>query len=78
MMEPIGDEEPQLLGMPTRPDALNLPAMERRRWLISIICCIGVVAILFVALRLFSRRLMRQKIWWDDYLIIFALVNDAR
>lgn len=53
----------------------GLPVMERRRWLINIICSSVFVAIIFVALRLFSRRLMRQKIWWDDYFIVFAMVR---
>lgn len=31
-----------------------------------------------VALRLVSRRLSKVRLWWDDWLILIALVNDPR
>lgn len=71
-------ENDQPLGISSTGAAHDLPVMERRRWLIKIVCSSVTVVTLVVALRLFSRRLMRQKIWWDDYFIIVALVNPPR
>ena len=33
------------------------------------------VALLAVALRLFTRRLTKTRIWWDDFLIVASLVR---
>lgn len=46
-----------------------------RKWLLTIVCSSVVLVILFAVLRITSRRLMRQKIWWDDYLILITVVR---
>ena len=41
----------------------------------SVMIALSAIA---VALRLVSRRLSKVRLWWDDWLILIALVNDPR
>jgi hypothetical protein len=43
-------------------------------WTVSVVAAMTVLEVVAVALRLLSRRLKGQGLWWDDYLIIFSLV----
>jgi hypothetical protein len=43
-------------------------------WTVAVVASVTVLATVAVALRLFSRPLNAQKLWWDDYMIIFSLV----
>lgn len=43
-------------------------------WLIGIASSMAAVSVVFVGLRLISRRLMQQKLWWDDWLIMMSVV----
>ena len=44
----------------------------------DVVTCLAITATLALAsviMRLTSRRIRGTKLWWDDYLIVFALVN---
>ncbi|KAH6631346.1 hypothetical protein F5144DRAFT_531946 [Chaetomium tenue] len=43
-------------------------------WTVEVMVSVTVLAIVSVALRLYSRHLKGQKLWWDDYMIIFSLL----
>ena len=43
-------------------------------WTVAVVASVTVLATVAVALRLFSRHLKAQQLWWDDYMIIFSLV----
>ncbi|RDL35886.1 Uncharacterized protein BP5553_06498 [Venustampulla echinocandica] len=45
-----------------------------RVWLILVVSWMAILALLCVVLRLVSRRIKKQKLWWDDYLILFSMV----
>jgi hypothetical protein len=45
-----------------------------RRWLILVVSWMTTLAILSIALRLICRRIRKQKLWWDDYMIMFSMV----
>ncbi|KAK4148365.1 putative integral membrane protein [Chaetomidium leptoderma] len=41
-------------------------------WTVAVVASMTVLATVAVALRLLSRHLKAQKLWWDDYMIIFS------
>jgi hypothetical protein len=43
-------------------------------WTISVVVSVTILALVSVALRLFSRRVKGQPLWWDDFMIIFSMV----
>ncbi|KAI8240823.1 Satratoxin biosynthesis SC1 cluster protein 4 [Colletotrichum sp. SAR 10_96] len=43
-------------------------------WTIEVVVSVTVLALLSVGLRLWSRHLKAQKLWWDDYLIIWSML----
>lgn len=47
-----------------------------RRWLILVVSWMTTLAILSIGLRLLSRRIRKQKLWWDDYMIMFSMVSE--
>lgn len=44
-------------------------------WTVEVVVCMTVLALASVGLRLFSRHLKAQQLWWDDYIIIFSMVS---
>ncbi len=44
-------------------------------WTVEVVISITVLSAVAVALRLLSRHLKCQTLWWDDYMIIFSLVR---
>jgi hypothetical protein len=44
-------------------------------WSVAVISSVTVLATVVVGLRLLSRYIKAQKLWWDDYMIIFSLVS---
>lgn len=46
-----------------------------RTWIVLCVTWTTIFAFLAISLRLWSRRIRRQKLWWDDYLIIFSMVG---
>ncbi|TLD18512.1 hypothetical protein PspLS_10259 [Pyricularia sp. CBS 133598] len=43
-------------------------------WIVGVEVSVNVLAVVAVGMRMFSRRIKRQRLWWDDYTIIFSLV----
>lgn len=43
-------------------------------WTVSVVVSMTILSLVSVALRLVSRRIKKQPLWWDDYMIIFAMV----
>lgn len=58
----------QLPGLPGY-DSNNL-----QPWTLQVVISMTVLALLSVGLRLLSRHIKVQKLWWDDWLILFSMV----
>jgi len=43
-------------------------------WTVSVVTSVTILALLSVGLRLTSRRIKGQPLWWDDYMIVFSMV----
>lgn len=44
-------------------------------WTIATVASVTVLAFVTVCLRLLARFERVQKLWWDDYMIIFSMVS---
>lgn len=44
-------------------------------WTVAVVVSMTILALLSVVLRLVSRRIKGQQLWWDDYMIIFSMVS---
>ena len=44
-------------------------------WTVGVVASVTVLATVSVILRIVSRRIKQQPLWWDDYMIIFSLVR---
>lgn len=56
----------------------GLPGYDRHNvqpWTVQVVVSVTVLSAVAVGLRLFSRYIKGQKLWWDDYMIIFSLVR---
>ena len=49
---------------------------DRKVEVIVVTTLVTVLALSAVILRMLSRKLGGVKLWWDDYLIFFAMVRD--
>lgn len=47
-----------------------------RPWLLGVVISMAVLAVLLTSLRLLSRRLLQQKLWHDDYLILVSTTTN--
>ena len=47
-------------------------------WTVAVVASVTVLATVAVALRMVSRYIKAQHLWWDDYMIIFSLVCRPR
>ncbi|KAJ4138334.1 hypothetical protein NW768_002157 [Fusarium equiseti] len=64
----MSDQESQLPG---------LPGFDRHNiqpWTVEVVVSMTVLALISCVLRLYSRHLKAQKLWWDDYVILFSMV----
>ena len=43
-------------------------------WTVAVVASVTVLATVAVVLRMVSRYIKAQHLWWDDYMIIFSLV----
>lgn len=43
-------------------------------WIVQCVSAVTALSVVSVALRLTSRHIMGQKLWWDDYMIMFSQV----
>ncbi|RBR09477.1 uncharacterized protein FIESC28_09861 [Fusarium coffeatum] len=63
----MSDQESQLPG---------LPGFDRHNiqpWTVEVVVSMTVLALASCVLRLYSRHLKAQKLWWDDYVILFSM-----
>ena len=44
-------------------------------WTVSVVVSMTILALASVGLRLISRRIKGQPLWWDDYMILFSMVS---
>ncbi len=56
----------QFVHLPTRPDVLTQLIVN---------CVVGFVVLVIISSRLAARFVLGAGIWWDDALILFALVG---
>lgn len=47
-------------------------------WTVQVTVSMTVLALLCVVLRIVSRRLRKQPLGWDDYMILFSMVSPQR
>lgn len=47
-------------------------------WTVQVTVSMTVLALLCVVLRIVSRRIRKQPLGWDDYMIIFSMVGPRR
>lgn len=59
----------QLPGLPGY-DPYNL-----KPWTVAVVTAMTVLAVVAVMLRMLSRHLKSQQLWWDDWMIIFSMVS---
>lgn len=62
------------MSLPPPPPGIDLAASQQPEIMGSIIAT-WAFAVIAVALRFFARRVSRAGFWWDDWLMIPALVN---
>lgn len=48
---------------------------DLQQWSIATTASVTVLAFVTVCLRLLARYERKQKLWWDDYMIIFSMVS---
>ncbi|KAM5347852.1 hypothetical protein ACJ41O_007676 [Fusarium nematophilum] len=54
----------------------GLPGFDKNNiqpWTVEVVVSMTVLALASVGLRLYSRHLKAQKLWWDDWIIIFSM-----
>jgi hypothetical protein len=44
-------------------------------WTVSVVVSMTILALTSVGVRLISRRIKGQPLWWDDYMILFSMVS---
>ncbi|KAM0242058.1 hypothetical protein ACHAP5_007456 [Fusarium lateritium] len=62
--------------MSTESQLPGLPGFNKHNiqpWTVEVVVSMTVLALASCALRLYSRHLKAQKLWWDDYVILFAM-----
>lgn len=47
-------------------------------WTVSVVASVTVLAFVSVVLRVLSRHINGQKLWWDDWMIMFSMVRFSR
>lgn len=56
----------------------GLPGFDKHNiqpWTVEVVVSMTVLALVSCGLRLYSRHLKAQKLWWDDYVILFSMVS---
>lgn len=46
-----------------------------RAWAIGVIVAMTILSAASVVVRIISRRIRRQKLWWDDWLCVTSMVS---
>lgn len=60
---------------PTPEQLAALPHDNQGIKLNAVSWCLGIIATLFLALRLAAKLWRRKRLWWDDYILIAAWVR---
>lgn len=60
---------PTAMGPSTEVSQLN-------SWLVGVVVSMATLSTAFVVLRLVSRRMRQQKLWWDDWTILVSMVRE--
>lgn len=60
------------------PGIPNYPPKQMRVWALSIASIMSFLAFVSISMRLLSRRIRAQPLWWDDYMIMFSMVHAPR
>lgn len=63
------DNEANIPGVP------NYDPAQMRRWALVVASVMSFLAAVAICLRLLCRRIRKQPLWWDDYLIMFSMVS---
>ena len=67
--------------MPPSPSDSKLPGLPGHNpnniqpWTVQVVTSVTVLAFVSVVLRIWSRHIKAQKLWWDDWMIIFSMVR---
>ncbi|KAG5983498.1 hypothetical protein E4U55_008020 [Claviceps digitariae] len=61
-------------GKSTFPGLPGYNADNLQPWTVAVVVSMTLLALFTVGLRLVSRRLNRQALWWDDKMIIFSMI----
>lgn len=56
------------------PGVPNYTPKQMRTWALAVASVMSFLAACSIVLRLLSRRIRQQKLWWDDKLIMFSMV----
>ncbi|CAH0056835.1 unnamed protein product [Clonostachys solani] len=68
-----------MVGENADPSTSKLPGLPGfhpyniQPWMLGTVISVTLLAFLSVALRLAARRLKQQKLWWDDWMIMFSM-----
>lgn len=57
------------------PGILGYDPQNLQPWSLQVVVSITTLALVAVGLRIWSRYLKGQALWWDDYMIIFSMVR---
>lgn len=57
------------------PGVPNYTPAQMRTWALVVASVMSFLAATSIVLRLLSRRIRQQKLWWDDKLIMFSMVR---
>ena len=44
-------------------------------WIVEVVVSVTTLSLVAVGLRLWSRKLKQQALWWDDWMILFSMVR---
>jgi hypothetical protein len=63
----VSSQDSVLPGLP------GFDAHDIRPWTVKVVVSVTLLAVTSVVLRLWSRRLKGQQLWWDDWLLVFSM-----
>lgn len=61
----------------TVPGVPNYTPAQMRRWALVVSSMMTFLAVSSIFVRLISRRIRQQKLWLDDYMIMFSMVRSC-
>lgn len=62
-------DKANVLGVP------SYPPKQMRVWALSVASVMSFLAFVSISMRLISRHIRAQPLWWDDYIIMFSMVR---